>query len=224
MTKGLFVTATGTEVGKTFVSALLVKWWKEQGKTAGYFKGVLSGLEEEGLSDPEYVAKVAGLSSIPTVPFCYQASVSPHLASKKEGNPVELPVILEEYAKVAETCEVLTVEGSGGIVCPLRYDDNVQLYLKDVIQKLALPSVVVAGAGLGTINGTVLTIDYMKAHKLEVRGIIFNGFEPENPLHQDNLFMVEQLTGVPVVATVAKNATDLEITPDAMECLYGCVK
>lgn len=96
MNRGYFVTATGTDVGKTFVTALLVKKWRDSGMDAGYYKAALSGAEFKNghwvAGDADYVKNFAGLSDSQEelVSYVYKEAVSPHLAARKEGNPVEL--------------------------------------------------------------------------------------------------------------------------------------
>lgn len=77
-----------------------------------------------------------------------------------------------------------------------------------------------ANGGLGTINSVVLTVDYMNARCLPLKGIIFNRFEPGNILHEDNLIMCEALTGLKVLACVKAGDTDLELSMEQLEALY----
>ena len=81
--------------------------------------------------------------------------------------------------------------------------------LKDLIWELGLSTLVVADAGLGTINSTLLTVDYARTNGIEVEGIILNNYESDNFMHWDNLEQIENLTNINVVATVTKNANDI---------------
>ena len=78
----------------------------------------------------------------------------------------------------------------------------------------------IADAGLGTINAVVLTAEYMKARAMPVKGIIFNHYEPGNPLHEDNRRMCETMTGLKVVACVKEGDTELDIPLELLEELY----
>ncbi|HZK18041.1 MAG TPA: dethiobiotin synthase, partial [Clostridia bacterium] len=126
MGKGLFVTATGTDVGKTFVTALIVKKLRDTGHCAGYYKAALSGATrtKDGFSpgDAEYVRQIAGLNkkAREMVSYVYENAYSPHLAAQIEGNPVDMSVIKSAYKRLASVYDYVTVEGSGGIMCPLR--------------------------------------------------------------------------------------------------------
>ena len=105
-------------------------------------------------------------------PYVYENAWSPHLASRVEGNPVDLSVVREGFLKVSEKYDFITMEGSGGILCPLCFDER-RIQLEDVIREFKLSSILVADAGLGTINSVVLTAEYMKAHSTSFKGNYF---------------------------------------------------
>lgn len=180
MSNGIFITGTGTDIGKTFVTALLVKKLYGAGCNTAYFKAAVSGndRDENGSlipGDAAFVKKISSISQpLDTMcPYIYEKAVSPHLASRIEGEPVELETVKAWYEKLSSEYDYVICEGSGGIICPIRYDDK-KIMLEDIIKTLGLPTIIVADAGLGTINSVVLTCEYMKAHGLEIRGIILN--------------------------------------------------
>jgi len=226
MNKGLFVTATGTDVGKTFVTALIVKKLRDAGYNAGYYKAVLSGAEkkENGLhaGDADYVSRVAGIDEDMKnlVTYVYENAVSPHLAAQIEGSPVEMHVLKAAYEKAAFRYDYLTMEGSGGIMCPIRYDSTSHIFLEDVIKELNLTTILVADAGLGTINSVVLSVEYMSHRNIPVKGIIFNHFHEGSVMELDNKKMVEEITGIPVIALVKENDTEINIDADILATLY----
>lgn len=226
MSKGIFITATGTDVGKTYVTSLIVKFLCQNGMNAGYYKAALSGADvvdgELIPGDCKVVADMAGLVARPQdmVSYIYQTAVSPHLAAQIEKQPIEIEVILADFAKAKQRYDYITVEGSGGIICPLRLDEN-ELMLVDIIKLLGLDILVVASAELGTINSVVLTVDYARNRDILVKGIILNKYDGSNLLHRDNKKSIERLTGLPVIACVANN--DQALTLDA-KILYECYK
>lgn len=225
-TKGLFITATGTDIGKTFVTGLIVKKLREHGINAGYYKAAVSGAEwidgQLVAGDAAYVAKVSGMDQEPNslVSYIYETAVSPHLAAQIHNQPIEMDVVIADFEKSKMQFSYVTVEGSGGIVCPLRLDDKT-IMLIDVIKQLNLNVIIIASATLGTINSVVLTIEYAKNHNINVKGIILNEYEQENFLHQDNKKQIEYLTGVPIIACIAKNDTHLNIDISVLSNLYG---
>ncbi|MEI0476701.1 dethiobiotin synthase [Brachyspira pulli] len=204
MAKALFITGTGTDVGKTYVSALIAKQLKDDGLNIGYYKAALSGSNEITDSDAWYVKEKANLTDSydEMVSYTYKHAYSPHLASQIEGNPVEMKVIKEAYKDISKRHDYMIVEGSGGIICPIRYDKDKKIFLEDIIKELDIPSVIIADAGLGTINSTVLTIEYMMKRKLKINGVILNKFEISNVMHEDNKQMIEEMTDIKVVGIV----------------------
>lgn len=225
MAKGLFITGTGTDVGKTFVTGLLVKHLRRSGLNAGYYKPALSGAERihDQLvpGDCQFVAKNAGLTVAPATltSYIYEPAVSPHLAAQLAGRPIEAAVIRAAFQSATRQYDFVTVEGCGGLVCPLRLDDEVLLQT-DVIKMLDLDILIVASAGLGTINSTVLTAQYACSLGLTVQGFILNHYDEQNFMHRDNRNVIERLTGLPVVACIGSGAADYPMTTAALVSLY----
>jgi len=217
MSKNIFITATGTDIGKTYVSALIVKKMREEGFNCGYFKPVLSGVVEKGgkltESDCNYVVNTA---KIPTeandcVVYWWKEAVSPHLAAERMGEKINIEKIKEAFEEKQKEYDYLLIEGAGGITCPLRLQNGEKYLLKDLIKELDANIIIVADGGLGTINSILLTVEYARQNNIKVEGIILNNFKPESFMHQDNLKQVEYLTGIKVISTVQKNQTDINL-------------
>lgn len=214
MTKAIFVTATGTDVGKTYISALIVKKIRELGYNCGYFKPALSGaIEKDGKlipGDCDFVLKTAGINFAPLnyVSYVFKTAVSPHLAAEIENNPIKIEKIKSDYEEIKKEFDYLVVEGAGGIICPFNLKEQ-KLLLPDVIKELGLDILVIASASLGTINSTVLTVEYAKQQGINVKGIILNNYDENDFMQKDNKIQVENLTGVKVVATVKKDDTSI---------------
>ena len=111
------------------------------------------------------------------------------------------------------------MEGSGGITCPIDFDKK-ELYLDEIVKSLGLSSVIVADAGLGTINYVLLTVNYMKSKNLKINGLIFNHYHPGNVMEEDNIFMCEHLTGIKTVAKVKDGDDSIEITKENLISLF----
>ena len=223
MTKTLCVTATGTDVGKTYVSALIVKKMREEGLDCGYFKPVLSGvIEKDGKliqSDCNYVANVAKLpeKADDCVTFWWKEAVSPHLAAKRCNQEIDISKIKQAFLNKSTQHDYLLIEGAGGITCPLRLENGEKYLLSDLIKEFDSPIIIVADAGLGTINSTVLTVEYAKQYNINIKGIILNNFNPTSFMHQDNLKQVEYLTGIKVITTVEHGAEDIELSTNIFD-------
>ena len=230
MSKALFVTGTGTDTGKTYVTGLIVKKLQEAQKNPAYYKAAMSGNDRrpDGTLIPGDALAVQTMSGIDQsltsmCPYVYEHAYSPHLASRLEGNPVVMDVVTHGFADVTAVYDYVTVEGSGGILCPICFDEA-KIQLEDVVKELHLSSILIADAGLGTINSVVLTAEYMKTHGLPLKGIIFNHYHPGDVMEDDNIFMCEHMTGLPTLAKVQDGDTELDMNIDALCALYDEVK
>ncbi|WP_421780548.1 dethiobiotin synthase [Kiloniella litopenaei] len=184
---GLFVTGTDTEVGKTFVSAALVK-----SLSASYWKPVQTGPDQD--HDTPEIQRLTGITdqSIYPCSYSFPDPLSPHEAARRVGQAINLDNInLPAISKD----EFLIVEGAGGALVPL----NDQFMMTDLMVKVNLPVVIVARSGLGTINHTLLTIEALKGRGLTLAGVIMNG--PEN---KGNREAIEEYGKVPVVAELPR--------------------
>lgn len=164
--KQYFITAIGTDSGKTLASAIIVEALK-----ADYWKPVQCG-------EPRDTDAVKGLVSNSETQFHAEAyflkkPASPHDAAKEEGIEIDIKKFQTSYSKLPTSN--LIIEGAGGLLVPLNDTD----FVIDIPQQLNVPVILVANLYLGSINHTLLTINELKRRKIEVTGIIFNG-EP-NP-------------------------------------------
>ena len=225
MGKALFITGTGTDIGKTYVTGLIVKKLHDAGLRAGYYKAALSGAETlaDGTllpGDALHVAQIAGLAAEDaSVSYIYRDAVSPHLAAQIENRPMDFDKVEQDFKQAQERTDYLTVEGSGGIICPLRWDDVEHVVLDDLVLRLGLSALVVADAGLGTINAAVLTAEHLRMRGIPLKGFIFNNWQG-GTMQEDNVRMVEVLTGVRVLACVEYGAVELPMAADALAALY----
>ncbi len=225
MTKGIFITATGTDVGKTYVAGLIVKKMRESGFNCGYYKPALSGAEEVNgkiiPGDCAYVLKRAGMVAEPIdfVSYIFKPAVSPHLAAEIENNPIHLNKIQEDFNRIKVQFDYIVVEGAGGILCPFNLGEE-KVMLPDVIKALGLDIIIIADAGLGTINATVLTAEYARMNGIEVKGIILNNYNETDIMEKDNKVQIENLSGYKVIAEVKHDEDDLKIDKDRLVSLF----
>ena len=228
MGKALFITGTGTDVGKTYVTGLIVRKLRQSGLNGGYYKAALSGAicDKDGVLQPGdalYVRRVAEMdeSVENLVTYVYPEAVSPHLAAKMNHRPIDFDRVKSDFERAKSRYDYLTMEGSGGIICPLRWDNQQHMLLDDLVKRLHLGVLIVADAGLGTINSTVLTIEHLRAREIPVRGIIFNKYIPRDIMQDNNASMIEEMTGVKILAYVKKGDTELDIDIDMLKNLYA---
>lgn len=163
---GVFVTGTDTDVGKTMVSAWLVRSWR-----ADYWKPVQSGVGQG--ADIEVIRQVCPDARLHPSAYLLSQPLSPHDAAEKDG----LRIRLGAFALPA-TDRTLVVEGAGGVLVPL----NDRHLMVDLMEHLGLPIIVVARSGLGTINHTLLTLEALRHRNLPIAGVILNG--PHNPANR----------------------------------------
>ena len=209
MTKGIFITATGTDLGKTYISALIVKRLKNL--NCGYYKPAMSGIEEGKLCDVEYVFKVADLRGNPMdfVSYPFEEALSPHLAAKRAGISIKTEKIKSDFERIKAQYDYIVVEGAGGITCPFNLDDE-KILLEDVIKALDLDIIIAADAKLGSINSTLLTVEYAKARQINIKGIILNNWDETDFMQVDNKNQIERLTGIKVIALVKNSAKQID--------------
>ena len=230
MSKGIFITGTGTDIGKTYVTGLIVKKLAQAGCQPAYYKAAMSGNNRrpDGSlipGDALFVKECAGIEQDldSMCHYVYENAYSPHLASRIEGHPVEMQVVRQGFYALVPQYDYITVEGSGGILCPICFDEA-KIQLEDVIKDLHLSCIMIADAGLGTINNVVLTYEYMKAHNLPVKGVIFNNYHPGNVMEDDNIRMCQYMTKLPVLAKVQPGDIQLDIDVELLKNLYDEVK
>ena len=214
--RNIFIVGTGTDVGKTYIAGLILKEFIRSGINAAYFKAAMSGNIRDSSGnlipgDALHVKEVSGTSQplSEMCPYVYERAYSPHLAARIEGNPVNFDAVMAKFDALSAKYDRVIMEGSGGILCPIRLDGEKEIWLEDFVRARDFGCVLVADAGLGTINAVGLTVSYMKAKGMRLTGIIFNRFQPGNILHEDNLKVCEYLTGLKVIACVKDNDSDI---------------
>ncbi len=184
--RGIFVTGTGTEVGKTVVAAAIAHTLAASGKKVAVFKPAVTGLDETAadgpktgdidpfeahrLADHELLRLAAGSaqSDEEIAPYRYGPPASPHLAAELAGEEIEPARLLAAAEAAAASADVLVCEGVGGLLVPLAPG----CLVRDLAVELALPLVIAASPSLGTINHTLLTIEAARAAKLDVASVI----------------------------------------------------
>lgn len=175
---GLFITGTDTGVGKTLVTGGIASILKEQGLKVGVFKPVASGCRNEAgrliSTDAEFLAKCAEMNPPLEIvtPVCYETPAAPITCADLEGRAVNYETIAAAYRHLCQSCDIVLVEGIGGALVPL----DERHTILDLAVEFDLPMVIVARAGLGTINHSLLTIASVRNAGLPVAGIVISGY------------------------------------------------
>jgi dethiobiotin synthetase len=206
---GIFVTGTDTGIGKTFVTAYLLGILQRSGIKAVPYKPVQSGGRlEEGILVAEDIEEYRLAANLPyqqdeLCTYCLEDPVSPHLAAKISGVKIDKNRLVNQYIKLQKENDLVIVEGAGGLAVPLAENED-EIYLtKDLIKELDIPVLIVTHSSLGTINHSLLTAEYAKKNGIAILGFIINNVsEEESLMEQDNVRMIEILSGVPVIGKI----------------------
>jgi dethiobiotin synthetase len=194
---GIFVTGTGTEVGKTVVAATIAHTLAAESQRVHVFKPAVTGLDEGVETDHALLRRASGSeqSDEEIAPYRYGPPASPHLAAALAGEEID-PERLRQTAQAAgEGADALVCEGVGGLLVPL----SPSYLVRDLAADLGYPLVVVASPGLGTINHTLLTVEAARAASLHVAAIVLNPWpEQPNEIESNNRETIAALADLPV--------------------------
>ena len=195
--RGVFVTGTGTEVGKSVVAAVIARTHAEAGERVAVFKPAVSGLEDGGEPDHALLRRASGStqSDDEIAPYRYDPPVSPHLGAELAGERIEPRRLAAAAHAAARRGDFLVSEGVGGLLVPL----TLGYLVRDLAGELAFPLVVAASPGLGTINHTLMTAEAARAVGLEVAAVVLTPW-PADPstVEASNREAIERLGSVRV--------------------------
>lgn len=202
MRSGVFIGGTGTEIGKTLISALIMIAATNSDIAIRYYKPIQTGED----SDCDTVKKLADLKEEIIVRPSYFARppMAAYRAARLEKRPIDIEKIMQDWEKLYPFCCV--VEGGGGLLNPIRKN----YYMRELNKALNIPLIIVASTILGTINHTMLTIETAKNVGIPINGIILSG--PEDTGLAE---VLEELSAVPVLAEIPqlKSVSPKELIP-----------
>lgn len=212
--KGLFVSGTGTEVGKTAVAGGIAWHLRRRGVKVGVMKPVATGLSpaerDRGRGDPGFLALMAGVREDPTLlcPLTLSAPAAPLVAAEAEGREVDLEAVFHAYRKLRAKYDFLIVEGVGGLAVPLtREVDNASL-----ASLLELPLLLVSPPGLGAINLCLLAAHYARCRGLTLLGFVtcFTSPPKGDLAERTNPAIISSLAGIPFLGRIP-HVPDLDV-------------
>ncbi len=219
--RGLFVTATGTGVGKSVLSAALVAAMRAAGVSVAAYKPALTGIDEppEGIwpADDDLLALASELPATEVAPLRFGPAVSPHLAAELAGAEIGLDALRAGADRLAPGADdLIVVEGVGGLLVPL----SEQASVRDLAVSLGLPLLIAAQPGLGTINHTLLTLEAARSVGLDVRAVVLTPW-PDEPgvMENSNRRTIDRLGAVEVATLTFVDAPEPELLAAAGETL-----
>lgn len=211
--RGVFVTGTGTGVGKSIVAAAVCAGLARNGLRVAAFKPVVTGLDDDPAGwppDHELLAAAAGSGQRPedVAPYRFGPPASPHYAAELAGTAIDTDRLVGAALRASEAADVLVVEGVGGLLVPLT-----EGYLvRDLAVDLRLPVVMAVAPGLGTINHTLLTVEAARAASLDVRATVMTPWPAEpDGVALSNRRTIAALSGVEVACLPAVDRRTLAV-------------
>lgn len=201
--KGLFVTGTDTDVGKTFVTAGIAVALKNMGKDVGIMKPFAAGTPQKTgykSEDVQLLAKAAQTADAEELvnPYFFQIPASPFTATKNLGTKIDLKIVLNCFKQLSSLHEILLVEGIGGAMTPILQN----YFVTNLIKDMNLETIIVTSSKIGTVNHTLMTCKMCQYYKIKIRGIIINNLNL-NGYSMDVLTRdLEELTKIDVIGSI----------------------
>lgn len=199
-----FITGTDTDIGKTYVASLLYKSSIKYG--CSYYKPIQSGGIKGAAPDVEFLCS---FNNIPynsqMEEFVFKAPLSPHLALECEKGSLDISIIKNKIISNDSIFNINLIEGAGGVYVPL-IRGGVNYF--DLVKSLNLSVILVTSTNVGTINHTMLTIEFLKSKNIKIFGLIFNNYTGEF-YEDDNIQVIQNMSGISNSIIIPKGATNI---------------
>ena len=202
--KGYFVTGTDTGVGKTAITAGIAGSLRNLGVNVGIMKPIATGYQQKigyKSSDVTILAEAAGIKDPEDLinPVFLSIPTSPYDASKLLSVPIDMPLILTKFKKLLSLHDVILIEGIGGIMTPITKN----FFVADMIKAMAIETIIVTRATLGTLNHTVMTCKMCKDYDIKVKGLVINNFDEKGtPAEKSAPTTLYELTGINIIGII----------------------
>jgi dethiobiotin synthetase len=230
--KTVFVTGTDTDVGKTYVSVLLLNAINQKGFKTIAFKPIAAGCEQipQGLQNNDALClQTAANVSIPynlVNPITLEPPIAPHIAAARIGKVIDMSLVLSTFAKLqAVEADFLLVEGAGGwrlpVALPVLDQSRRIKFLSEFVNEQKIPVVLVVGIKLGCLNHAVLTFEQIKRDGCEVVAWVANQIDPDMLNYVENLVSLTALIDAPLLAEVAYGQKLLSASDEVLNSLIS---
>ncbi|KIO48941.1 dethiobiotin synthase [Nitrosospira sp. NpAV] len=200
MTKGYFITGTGTGVGKTLVSGALLHAFGARGRTTVGMKPVVAGCDNGQYMDVELLLAASTITAPreQVNPYALVPPIAPHIAARQSGIVIDIATINRACLELQKIADLVIVEGTGGFLVPLNeYQDGA-----DMARILNLPVILVVGMQLGCLNHALLTAQVVRGTGLPLAGWVANRIDPQMAAFDENLLALEQRLNCPLVGVL----------------------
>jgi dethiobiotin synthetase len=217
MMRGLFITATDTDAGKTFVTCGVARIWRREQRSFRVCKPVATGAEGHWSEDTRLLAEAAGDADLTAVtPFTFAAPAAPPVAARLAGSSIKLEDLIAAVRRRAADGTTVLVEGVGGLLCPLTERETVA----DLVRELDLPLIVVARRSLGTLNHTQLTVEAARHRGLQVAGVVVTETTPVQGVAEvTNIEELRRRLDVPLLAVLPHQPAGDEETISVLQAV-----
>jgi dethiobiotin synthetase len=205
MKQAFFITGTDTGVGKTYVACKLIQQFISQGYKVIGMKPVAAGGElVDGKWLNEDVLKLEEASNVKAPrelvnPYSFKEAIAPHIAAENAGAEIKIDVIKQAFDALTKLADIVIVEGAGGFLVPINNTES----MADLAATLNIPVILVVGMKLGCINHSLLTVEAIKARKLNFHGWVANKIEPDMAFCDENIATIALKTRMDCMANYA---------------------
>jgi dethiobiotin synthetase len=223
--RAFFMTATGTDIGKTYLGCGLIRAWRGQGLKVGAFKPVLSGFDPAQAAESdagqllEALGQPVSSQSLDAIsPWRYAAALSPDAAAAREGKRVDYDAVLAATRKFLQGAhDVALIEGAGGVMAPLSDDCSMLDWMAD----LGVPAILVTGSYLGTLSHTLTALEVLAARRVPVALVVMNETTGSTVPLADNAAALARRFSAAPVRVLPKDASPQAMAAMAALLLAG---
>ncbi|CAN2044964.1 ATP-dependent dethiobiotin synthetase BioD [Candidatus Magnetomoraceae bacterium gMMP-1] len=207
--ENFFITGTDTGVGKTVISLLLMQFLNKKGYNPFYIKPMQTGCKDPYDTDSDakfiynYIKELKQLDPADSVIYCFKNPKAPWFAARDDGKNIDFKVIEKNLQKKSNSYSPIIIEGAGGLFVPI----DEKFLMIDAIQHTNTGVILVARAGLGTINHTLLSLEALSSRSIKPKGIVFvdAGDQPTpEDMINENIEAVEKFSGIKISGIIEK--------------------
>lgn len=209
MSKGLFITGTDTDCGKTYVTSLILRALRAERVDAVGYKPICCGDRNDAIEIVDASGDMVTADQVN--PIWLKTPAAPHVASMFENCPIDTAALVAGQKALAAEHQVVVTEGVGGLLVPIA---GMEYTVAELAKEIGDPVILVVGNKLGALNHTLLTVEAMRSRGIEPAGLVFNNLVEElDTATITNKGIVEDMCGVEVITDVIREQREIEAWP-----------